>query len=154
MRVSLPACLAALALSCGPPAGPITLTRGDTTLHTRDDGSFDLVVGDRALLSGRPAPVELRHTHLTADTLWGLFTFDEGEVRAARPTARAEARLDGDDLLLALTGGATATLRFTRREGEIAIAVTGAIGDAAIGEATSIELHLACRAGDRFLGFG
>src|SRR2546430_618002 len=34
---------------CGP-AGPMDVTAGNTTVHARGDGSFDLTVGGRALL--------------------------------------------------------------------------------------------------------
>ena len=65
-----------LVFACGGPSGPIVLQHGDVTLRTLDDGSFDLSVSGRPLLSGRPGPVELRHTHVDATMQWGLFDFD------------------------------------------------------------------------------
>ncbi|HEY3352344.1 MAG TPA: TIM-barrel domain-containing protein [Polyangia bacterium] len=152
-----PVCFAVLPLvlcACedAGPRGPVEISQGDTTLRTRDDGSFDLVVGGRTLLQGGPAPVELRWAEVHVQELWSTFTFDEANLTTARPDRRTDARLEGQDLVLSLAGqSATATLRFTRLADEVAIAASAA---GPHGPATSIKLHLQCRPRDRFLGFG
>ncbi len=125
---------------------------GDTVVSARADGSFDVVVGGRTLLSGAAGPVTLRQFSPQAPSLWGMFAYDAGTVTTATPSHASGVSADGADLVLALDGdGAAATLRFTRAADEVTIAVHASSPALAAG---GLGLRFACTPEARFMGFG
>ncbi len=149
----LPVCIALAVAAAGCAPTSADLDAGDVTLHARADGSFDLVVGGRTLLSGAAGPVEIQQFDPTADLLWGQFDYQTGPITGARPARFSSASLDGSDLVLALAGdgGAAATLRFTRAADEVTVKIHGEAPGIA---QRALALRFACTDDARFLGFG
>ncbi|MSP62736.1 MAG: hypothetical protein EXR72_20880 [Myxococcales bacterium] len=120
-------------------------------MRARPDGSFDLVVGGRTLLSGAPRPLTLREFSPEAPLLWGQFAYDTGTVTSASPS-RGSVRREGEALVLTLDGeGQSATYRFTRSADEVTIAVRASSTTLT---PRGMALRFACTPEARFLGFG
>ena len=135
---------------CSP--GAQSVTHGDTTISARVDGSFDVVVGGRTLLSGASRPVTVRQFDPQAPVLWGQFAYDSGPVTSAAPSQLSALHADGGDVVLELDGeNAHATLRFTRAFGEVTVAIHTT---APMLRARGVGLRFACTPEARFLGFG
>src|SRR5579871_2493354 len=89
------ACAIASVLAAGGCApSSADLASGDLALHARADGSFDLVVAGRTLLSGAAAPVEIQQFDPAVDLLWGQFDYQTGPIASARPSRFSSAALD------------------------------------------------------------
>lgn len=145
------------AAGCSTPL-PAELTVGDLSLRPRPDGSFDLSVGGRVLLQGRPGPLRmLKRPNLYASLSFGQFEFSSDQTTEVRPAEHVEAAVEGDSLRLSLSGsGGSASLRFHRTADEVTIVADGAADGASDGTTgrDGLGLAFACQPESRFLGFG